>query len=139
MQGFWATGFFAFIPTLLFVLLFVWFYFNIFRSSPNYADQVSIADSKMVFGKHDGNPTVSVIGMLHNNSEISLDDLQLEAQFFDKGGELLDVGSHDGYSESIPASGEAAFKVYVYAARPVEDYGSFKVFVRSAEDARAFP
>ena len=102
MQGFWATGFLAFIPTLLFLLLFVWFYFNIFSSSPNYADQVSITVSKMVFGKHDGNPTVSVIGMLQNNSDIPLDDLQLEAQFFDKDGELLDVGSHDGYSETIP-------------------------------------
>ena len=93
----------------------------------------------MVFGKHDGNPTVSVIGMLQNNSDIALDDLHLEAQFFDKDGKLLDVGIHDGYSETIPASGEAAFKVYVYAARPEEDYGSFKVFVRSAKDARAFP
>lgn len=139
MQGFWATGFFAFIPTLVFMLLIGWFYFSIFRSSPNYADQVSIADSKMVFGKHDGNSTVSVIGMLKNNSEVALDDLHLEAQFFDKNGELLDVGSHDGYGETIPASGEAAFKVYVYAARPEEDYGSFKVHVRSAKDARAFP
>jgi hypothetical protein len=39
----------------------------------------------------------------------------------------------------VPASGEAAFKVYVYAARPEEEYGSFKVFVRSAEAAVAFP
>jgi hypothetical protein len=138
MQGFWTTGL-AFISPLLFLLLFGWFYFKFFSSSPNYSDRVSIADSKLVFGKHDGNPTVSVIGMLKNNSDIPLDDLQLEAQFFDKDGKLLDVGIHDGYSETIPASGEAAFKVYVYAARPEEDYGSFKVFVRSAKDARAFP
>jgi hypothetical protein len=77
--------------------------------------------------------------MLQNSADIPLDDLQLEAQFFDKDGKLLDVGTHAGYSETIPASGEAAFKVYVYAARPEADYGSFKVFVRSAEDARAFP
>jgi hypothetical protein len=121
------------------LLVLGWIYFKFFGSSPNYSDQVSVADSKMVFGKHDGNPTVSVIGMLHNQSDMPLDDLHLEAQFFDKDGKLLDVGIHNGYSDTIPASGEAAFKVYVYAARPEEDYGSFKLFVRSAKDARAFP
>jgi len=88
---------------------------------------------------HDGNPTVSVIGMMQNSADFPLDDLQLEAQFFDQDGELLDVGTHSRYSETLPANGEAAFKVYVYAARPEEDYASFKISVRFAEDARVFP
>jgi len=139
MQGLWWHGIFSLIPALAVGLLFILFFSQVFRRSSNHAEQVEIGDSKMVYGKYDGNLTVSVIGMLKNTTDLPLEDLQLEAQFFDKAGDLLDVGTHNGYGETIPPSGEAAFKIQVYATHPVEEYASFRVFLRSAKDATAFP
>lgn len=141
MQGLRGSVVVAWIIGILYILALalVVSYFNGFSSGPNYADKVSISDSKKVFSKHQGDPTVAVIGMLQNNATLDLDHIQLEAQFLDKDGELLDVGSKGMYGYAIPASGEVAFKVLVNAAQPEEDYGSTKVFVRSAEDASAFP
>ncbi|MCH7752229.1 MAG: hypothetical protein IH898_08760, partial [Planctomycetes bacterium] len=57
MQGFWWHGILALIPALVVGLLFILFFSHVFSRSPNYADQVEIADSKMVFGKYDGHVT----------------------------------------------------------------------------------
>lgn len=138
MLGFWGSGL-ATIAWFAGFALFYWLFMYRLANDTDYSHQVEVASSKMVFGTHDGNRMASVLGLLKNKATFPLDDLHLEVQFFDAEGELIDVGTHDGYSDTIPARGEAAFKIYVYASRPEEDYKSFKVFVRSAKDGTGFP
>ncbi len=103
--------------------------------------EVKVVSSKMVFGKAKEGTVVCVIGRIKNESEIAWKDLQIEAQFFDQAGKLIDVAIDPKYyfaSEILP-HGEGAFKVRAVADFPKETYASYKINVRSATDAKKFP
>ncbi len=103
--------------------------------------QVSVASSKMVFGQSKDGPVICVIGMLKNDSDLAWKRVELEVQFYDPAGELIDVGTNtrQRYISEILPHGEIAFKVRLVPDVPVEDYASYKLCVRSAADARSYP
>ena len=79
---------------------------------------------------------VSVVGTLTNRSEFTWKEVQLEAQFFDKDGKLIDTGLERNFDTVILAHGEAAFRIRLVADKPETSYASHKVFIRSAKDGR---
>lgn len=81
--------------------------------------------------------SVTVVGMLTNQSNITWKDVGVEARFLDKSGKQFDaitVNADEYRGTTVLPHGEAAFKIEGHAARPVSDYGSYKVIVRWAKD-----
>jgi len=101
----------------------------------HYRGQIVVVDSEMLFGKDEKGRTVSVVGILKNNTQIPWEHVQVEVRFFDGGGRLIDAGLDDRLGGAIPPGAENAFKVVLKPNLPDERYASYKVFVRYAEDA----
>ena len=107
-----------------------------------FKGQVKVASSKMLFGRSDKDgPVVCVIGILKNDSDVGWKEAQLEAQFYDRTGQLIDVGTDQWQRVifQVPPHGECAFKIRLPADHPTDSYASYKLFVRSAVDARSWP
>jgi len=109
------------------------------ESFAGYRDQIVVVESSMHYLADDQKcgPTVSVVGMLRNESDVEWKDIYLEAQYFDSGGTMIDAEGAEQYGLIVPAHEEVAFRVRGAAARAPKDYASHKVFVRSARDARS--
>jgi hypothetical protein len=107
----------------------------------SYNGEVKVASSRMVFGQSKDGPVVSVVGLLKNESDFGWRQLELDVQYFDRKGELIDVGADTRgyYLSTILPRGEIAFKFRGLADLPADDYASYKVFVRVAADARRWP
>ncbi len=101
-----------------------------------YAGQIRIAESRMLFGTSEEGPTVYVVGRAMNESDVAWTTPQFEVRFLDRQGELLDVAEEKSYLSTVAPRGQIAFKVEAPAERPVEDYASYEVRVRSAEHDR---
>ena len=85
---------------------------------------------------------VTVVGTLTNRSAIAWKDVGVEAQFFDPSGKPFDaitVNADEYRGVAILPHGEAAFKIEGRAARAASDYETYKVLVRWAKDAHAWP
>jgi hypothetical protein len=102
--------------------------------------QITVASSRMTFGQSLAGPVVCVVGILKNDSDVAWKGLGLEAQFYDPAGKLLDVHTDamERYVSQLPPRGECAFMIRLQADHPDEDYASYKLFVRSAVDARSW-
>lgn len=84
----------------------------------------------------------TVVGTLTNRSSIAWKEVGVEAQFLDKSGKQIDaitVKADDYRSVVILPHGEVAFKIEGKAAQSESDYDTYKVFVRWAKDAEAWP
>lgn len=104
-----------------------------------YTNAVSIIEAEMVFGvsgcEHDS-PTVAVIGIIQNDSDVPWKDINLEVRYFDKQGFLMDTMQREMYSYMVHSNDNGAFKVSSRREFPQENYDSFKVRIISAKDAR---
>lgn len=110
------------------------------RACP-YRDHIQVVSSETVFGDSKDGPVVCVIGTLENKSDVAWEQIQLEAQFLDSAGKLIDVAKEPRLyyvSHMLPRS-QAAFKVRALRDFPKDKYASHKVFVRSAKDDRTWP
>ncbi len=81
---------FAMIPmVIVFAMLGTMFQTTFSEGEPfsQYANAVSVVETKMVFGvsgwKHQS-PTLAILGKIQNDSHISWVDIKIEATFFDK-------------------------------------------------------
>lgn len=78
-----------------------------------YRDQVKIISSQMSFSDTEDGPKISVVGVLRNDSPLAWKQIQLEVQFTDSAGELIDVardrGSHWG--STVAADDESGFRI----------------------------
>jgi hypothetical protein len=106
-----------------------------------YQGEIAILTSNISHRIAGTNHYVTVVGVITNRSEISWEDVNLEAQLFDAAGNLIDVISARGDYGGIPvlAHAEAAFKIETKAAQPMINYAIHKVFVRWGKDASAWP
>jgi len=81
---------------LLLVYLFTGHILN--RISPEsadfreYANQISISDSKIRFGERKSKPVVFILGKVRNKSDIDWDEAHFQVEFFDPKGNLVDAG-----------------------------------------------
>ena len=109
------------------------------RDFAEYRDQIVAIASTMSFNPTEKVPTISTVGTLKNNSTYSWKEVQIEVQYFDKDGKLIDTKSGRDFDDALLPNGERAFRLRTPADKPAANYASHKVFVRYAKDARAWP
>ncbi len=78
---------------------------------------------------------VVTIGEIQNNSNATLDDLIVEARFFDSDGELIDAAVERLYSISVPPAERVAFRLQSLAIAEDRDYASHQVRLVSASES----
>lgn len=101
-----------------------------------YRDQLRIVTSSMSYSATDTNRYITTVGLVTNCTEFSWKDVQLETQYFDGSGKLIDTGLNRYSDTVLLPHGEAAFRIRTLADKPESSYASHKVFVRYAKDGR---
>ncbi|HEY3760486.1 MAG TPA: FxLYD domain-containing protein [Verrucomicrobiae bacterium] len=104
-----------------------------------YHDQISVLNSQFSQQMRESNLWNTVVGTLTNSSKASWKDVEVEAQFFNKSGTMIDaITVKDNYiGIVILPHGEAAFKIDGRAVCPAIDYATNKLYVRWAKDANS--
>jgi len=108
--------------------------FAIGRASPTAAADLRLIDSTMLTGRWGGQNRLAVLGRIRNQGDEPLGWLQIEAQFRDREGTLVDTATEFAFrwgGKVLPGQ-ERAFRIDVEAELPLEFYHSCKVFLRSA-------
>jgi hypothetical protein len=131
----------AVIPMLL--MFFVGFYWlsQIFDHGQNFEafrSQITITHSELRFGELKTGPTVAVVGVLHNESNVAWKDVALEVQFFDKSHKLVDTKQRPDYYMMLPPKKDCTFKISQPREFEAADYASHEVRVITAKDAKGF-
>lgn len=106
-----------------------------------YRDEIGIIQSNFSQRVSGSNLWLTVVGTLTNQSNIGWKDVDVEAQFFDSSGKLIDAiaANSDGYQAvTILPHGEAAFRIERTASHPASEYVTNKLTVRWAKDVDAW-
>ena len=101
-----------------------------------YRDKVVVLDKSMHYSRSESTNIISTVGYLRNGSPYSWKALQLEVQYFDASGRLIDNRTETLQYQELPAGVTEAFRIRSAAASDESSYVSNKVFVRTAKDAR---
>lgn len=101
-----------------------------------YRETISVVESHMNFESDDKDPSVNVVVVLTNKSEFAWKDVQLDLRFYNAAGTMIDAMPYWSRGEIDPNE-ELAFRIRNHPSHPLSDYDSYKIFVRSARDARA--
>lgn len=96
----------------------------------NYADRVSVLNSRVVLLDDGKQRKVSIVGAIRNEAAVALDEVSLEVQCFNSDDELVD--SILGFVRDLPVGQEVSFKAVGYDAPPAEPIASHRVIVRRA-------
>ena len=136
LSGIFITVLFGFMATMLEGI------FNKGESFSDHKDSMTPIQTEMKFGEQtkcsEGKyPTVAVIGKIENKSDIYWKDVVIEAQFFNKQGKLIDTKQKEQYGFIVPAHGDSSFKLSFEIEFSKEEYDNYKVYIRSAKDAKA--
>jgi hypothetical protein len=102
--------------------------------SPN-RDSLSVVESRMNLQADDKQPMINVVVLLTNKSEVAWKEVQMDLRFYDKAGTLIDANSYWSRGVIYP-HGELAFRIKTPSSHPLSDYDFYKMYVRSARDAR---
>lgn len=115
--------------------------FNRKHDFAQYQSQIAVVSSGTSFHISESNLTVSVIGVITNQSDVGWKDVGIEAQFFDGTGQMIDVIQATGeYRElTVLPHSEASFKIQGRANKKEGEYKSTRVFVRTGTDVDAWP
>jgi hypothetical protein len=112
------------------------------RDFSPYQNQILVVSSEMSFRISGSNLTVSVVGVVTNQSEFAWKNVGLEARLFGKDGNLIDViqASDSSYSGVVVLPhAEAGFKIQSRATKNESEYATHKVLVGTAKDFNAWP
>jgi hypothetical protein len=105
------------------------------REFEPFRERIAIVESQMHFSQTTNGNYISAMGQIRNDSTFAWKDFQLEVQYYDKEGRMIDTRS-ERLMQTIPAAATNAFRIRASADKPESAYASHKVFVRSAGDAR---
>lgn len=95
--------------------------------------KLNIVDSSMSYSEPDGKRLVTVLGTLKNTNPFPVDELIIEARFFDSQKKLVDVITQPLYQVIVPISKEVGFRLKGSADKLKESYDSYNVQVVYAE------
>lgn len=112
------------------------------RDFSPYQNQILVVSSEMSFRISGSNLTVSVVGVVTNQSEFAWKNVGLEARLFGKDGNLIDVIQANDSSYSgvvVLPHAEAGFKIQSRAIKNESEYATHKVLVGTAKDFNAWP
>lgn len=110
-------------------------FFDTGRDFAEYQNQLHVVHSDMVFGATDSGPVAAVVGRIRNDSDVTWSSVQIEVQFKDQQGRLVDTVTEIRFFRAILPGAEMPFKASVVAEQPLERYASWDVIVRSAREA----
>ncbi len=136
---------FALVPLLMLLSLFLgagaWLrqIFGPGRDFEPFRGQILVENSNVHFGQGTNGNFISAIGTLRNASPYAWKEIQLEAQYYDSNGRLVDTRSESRFGDTLLPGTTNAFRIRGPADKPESAYVSHKVFVRSAKDARKWP
>jgi hypothetical protein len=102
----------------------------------SYREKVVVSGTAIRYLQSESTNIISTVGYLRNDSPHSWRDIQLEVQFFDKQGGLVDTKTETLDFQELPAGVTEAFRIRATAAAEEAAYANHKVFVRTAKDAR---
>src|SRR6266567_6846968 len=124
-QSRWAflTGGYWWMPLIIMAfalapLVLVEHFFDPDRDFAPFHDQIVVTDSQVHYSQTEKGAFIAVVGMIKNNSKFSWKEVELEVQYFDKDGKLIDTKSDREYNATILPQGERAFRIRAQADRP---------------------
>jgi hypothetical protein len=106
------------------------------RSFEPYRDKIVVLDTTIHYSRSNSTNVISTVGYLRNDSPYSWKALQLEVQYFDGAGKLVDTRTEALQYQELPAGMTEAFRIRTATASDESLYVSNKVFVRAAKDVR---
>ena len=101
-----------------------------------YRHELSIVESRMNLEDAAKEYSVHVVAVVTNQTDFAWKDVQLDVRFFNKAGTLIDARTFMNVSTIFP-HGDSAFRINADPIHPLADYDSYKIYVRSARDARS--
>lgn len=101
----------------------------------SYRDSISVIESRMNLEKGDKESSVNVVAVITNKSELAWKEIEMDTRFFDKTGTMIDAQTVPQRWTILPHS-ELAFRIRITTSRELSEYDSYKIYVRSAKDAR---
>jgi hypothetical protein len=104
-----------------------------------FQSQLQVLETTMRFADSESGTHVVIVGNIRNESPVAWKTPQLEAQFFDETGNLIDTFTEIRVKEEILPGDMRGFKIRAVADKPEKMYHTHKVFVRTARDARSWP
>jgi hypothetical protein len=134
---------FLFVGAHLFIFGFLCFWMvssfqRIFNPPPFYTefrDSLQILESRMSWGKREKETYIYLTGILTNQSPIAWNEIEFECRFFDHNGAMVDAANVRAHL-TIQPHDDSAFRAWLNATRPTNDYGSFKLSVSTARNAQ---
>jgi hypothetical protein len=107
-----------------------------------YQGRIAVVSSEVSFRMSGSNLTVSVVGVITNQTDFAWKNVGLEARLFGKDGKLIDViqASDSSYNGVVVLPhAEAGFKIQSRAAKNESDYATHRVLVGTGKDFNAWP
>lgn len=104
----------------------------------DYTQKVQISSSEFRIEKKEEGRVATVTGTIRNDTDLSWEHPNIEVQYFNRAGKLIDTVTEADYELRLSPHTEQAFKVHSTPSRPDTEYASRKVFLRYAEDANRF-
>ena len=87
--------------------------------------KLNITDSSLSYSETDGKRSVTILGTLKNTNPFAVDELIIEARFFDAQKKLVDVITQPLYQAIVPISKEVAFKLKDSADKLKDSYDTY--------------
>lgn len=129
----------AFIPLIISYSYFRSTLFKEERRFEDYRSAVTVRDSRFNYSLDDKTPKISTIGTIRNEGDLKWTRLQLEVQYFNAAGVLIDTQTEGEYDSVLPPHGEYTFRVRQDADKPQNEYASHKVLIKDATDGERWP
>jgi hypothetical protein len=122
----------------LYVLICLGLYrwFSTGQSFARHEGELRVVSSKMAWVDDESAPYIQVIGELENLGSVPWEDIQVEVQFTDSSGRLVDKDTNVDHATIAPHK-RAVFTVWTNPHLQRGSYATCNVFVRWAKDARS--
>ena len=135
-QLFWVTLFIIFIAFS--------FYFKSSvsdkLSTSNFEDSrelITIKNSKMNYVTKECGGSVSILGTIINNSEVSWESFYFEVKFYNKDNVLIDSLSDNDYNLVVLPHSDSSFIIDGKADKSKEEYDHFEIILKKARESNA--
>jgi ATP-dependent Zn protease len=103
------------------------------NADPSIIHGLTITSSSFAFSSQGSTPTLTSIGIIKNSTNTNISDITIEVKYYDDKNVLVDTITQRPSSLSIPANGEATFRIQDNPAREKSSYSTQTIRITSAE------
>jgi hypothetical protein len=100
----------------------------------DYPRALEISESRLTFGETDSGPTVVVLGVIENNSDVDWEEIYLQVNCYNQQNQLVDTEQDWHYFHIAPTNTTVPFKVSFIRQFPESEYVRHEVTVLHAKD-----